>query len=157
MRLALLAEAAAELEDAAAWYDDRSEGLGEEFLSVAREAAHLIAESAETWPMWPGAPARIPPIRRFLLPRFPYALAYQAFPVFSPSWPSCMSGGDRCIGSAGHGDDSQRDLRRRFGVCANHLGARTVVRQFPESCRRNATPNDRTRVLARRSGVPHLR
>ena len=80
MRLALLAEAEAELEDAAAWYDDRSEGLGEEFLSVAREAAHLIAESAETWPMWPGAPARIPPIRRFLLPRFPYALAYQAFP-----------------------------------------------------------------------------
>ena len=48
MRLALLAEAEAELEDAAAWYDDRSEGLGEEFLSVAREAAHLIAESAET-------------------------------------------------------------------------------------------------------------
>ena len=47
MRLALLAEAEAELEDAAAWYDDRSEGLGEEFLSVAREAAHLIAESAE--------------------------------------------------------------------------------------------------------------
>lgn len=50
MRLALLAEAEAELENAAAWYDDRSEGLGDEFLSVAREAAHLIAESAETWP-----------------------------------------------------------------------------------------------------------
>jgi len=57
VRLALLAEAEAELENAAAWYDDRSEGLGDEFLSVAREAAHLIAESAETWPMWPGAPA----------------------------------------------------------------------------------------------------
>jgi hypothetical protein len=31
-------------------------------------------------------------------------------------------------------------------VCVNHLGARTMVRQFPESCRRNATPNDRTRT-----------
>ena len=80
MRLALLAEAEAELDDAATWYDDRSEGLGDEFISVAREAILLIAESAETWPLWPGAPARIPPIRRFLLPRFPYALAYQIFP-----------------------------------------------------------------------------
>ena len=34
MRLALLAEAEAELEDAAAWYDDRSERLGKEFLSA---------------------------------------------------------------------------------------------------------------------------
>ena len=38
MRLALLAEAEAELDDAATWYDDRSEGLGDEFISVAREA-----------------------------------------------------------------------------------------------------------------------
>ncbi len=80
MRLALLAEAEAELDDAATWYDDRSEGLGDEFMSVAREAMMLLVESAETWPVWPGAPARIPPIRRFLLPRFPYSLAYQAFP-----------------------------------------------------------------------------
>lgn len=80
MRLALLAEAEAELDDAATWYDDRSEGLGDEFMSVAREAMLLIVDSAETWPLWPGAPARIPPVRRFLLPRFPYALAYQVFP-----------------------------------------------------------------------------
>jgi hypothetical protein len=80
VRLALLAEAEAELDDAATWYDDRSEGLGDEFMSVAREAMMLLVESAETWPVWPGAPARIPPIRRFLLPRFPYSLAYQAFP-----------------------------------------------------------------------------
>ena len=80
MKLALLAEAEAELEDAATWYDDRSEGLGDEFLAVAREAMMLIVDSAETWPLWPGAPARLPPIRRFRLPRFPYAVAYQAFP-----------------------------------------------------------------------------
>ena len=42
MRLALLAEAEAELEDAATWYDDRSEGLGDEFMDVAREAMVLI-------------------------------------------------------------------------------------------------------------------
>jgi len=80
VRLALLAEAEAELEDAATWYDDRSEGLGDEFMDVAREAMMLIVDSPETWPIWPKAPPRLPPIRRFLLPRFPYAIAYQAFP-----------------------------------------------------------------------------
>ncbi len=52
-------------------------------MSVAREALLLLVESAETWPLWSGAPPRIPPIRRFSLPRFPYALAYQAFPGLS--------------------------------------------------------------------------
>jgi hypothetical protein len=80
VRLALLAEAEAELDDAATWYDDRSEGLGDEFLAVAREAMSLVTESPETWTHWPGVPARIPPIRHFMLPRFPYAIAYQATP-----------------------------------------------------------------------------
>jgi len=80
VRLALLAEAEAELDDAATWYDDRSEGLGDEFMDVAREAMALVVDSPETWPLWPGAPARLPPIRRFRLPRFPYAIAYQVFP-----------------------------------------------------------------------------
>lgn len=75
MRLALLAEAEAKLDDAATWYDDRSEGLGDEFMDVSREAMMPIVDSPDTWPLWPKAPARLPPIRRFLLPRFPYAIA----------------------------------------------------------------------------------
>lgn len=67
MRLALLAEAEAELDNAATWYDDRSEGLGDEFMDVAREAMALVVDSPETWPLWPGAPARLPPIRRLEL------------------------------------------------------------------------------------------
>jgi hypothetical protein len=51
MRLALLAEAEAELDDAATWYDDRSEGLGDEFMDVAREAMALVVDSPETWPL----------------------------------------------------------------------------------------------------------
>jgi hypothetical protein len=49
VRLALLAEAEAELEDAATWYDDRSEGLGDELIAVAREAMVLVAESPDRW------------------------------------------------------------------------------------------------------------
>lgn len=58
MRLAQLAEAEAEHENAATWYDDRSEGRGDEFMDVAREAMALIVDSPETWPLWPKAPAR---------------------------------------------------------------------------------------------------
>lgn len=49
-------------------------------MDVAREAMALVVDSPETWPLGPGALARLPPIRRFRLPRFPYAIAYQAFP-----------------------------------------------------------------------------
>jgi hypothetical protein len=34
VRLALLAEAESELDDAAAWYDDQRPGLGDELLAV---------------------------------------------------------------------------------------------------------------------------
>jgi hypothetical protein len=43
VRLALLAEAEAELDDAATWYDDRSGGLGDELMDVSREAMALEA------------------------------------------------------------------------------------------------------------------
>jgi hypothetical protein len=43
-------------------------------MAVAREAMMLLVDSPETWPLWPKAPARLPPICRFLLPRFPYAI-----------------------------------------------------------------------------------
>lgn len=82
MRVELLAEAEAELDDAAAWYDERREGLGDEFLLGAHDALLVISEAPESWPRRPGSPARIPPIRRFVLPRFPYSIAYQTYPNF---------------------------------------------------------------------------
>lgn len=80
MRLALLAEAESELDDAAAWYDDQRPGLGDELLVDVRNALDAITETPDTWPRWPAAPARIPPIRRFVLPRFPDSIAYQLHP-----------------------------------------------------------------------------
>jgi toxin ParE1/3/4 len=77
VKVVLLAEAEAELDDAAAWYDARSIGLGDELMDAVYEALTVVEEAPNTWPRWPGAPARIPPIRRFVLRRFPYALAYQ--------------------------------------------------------------------------------
>jgi hypothetical protein len=71
VKLVLLAEAEAELEDAAVWYDERSPGLGDELLEDIQRGLHMISEAPETWPRWPSTPARIPPIRRFVLQRFP--------------------------------------------------------------------------------------
>jgi plasmid stabilization system protein ParE len=42
------------------------------------QALDVICEAPHAWPRWPAAPGRIPPIRRFLLTRFPYAIACQA-------------------------------------------------------------------------------
>jgi toxin ParE1/3/4 len=82
VKIALLAEAEAELDDAAAWYDEQRDGLGDELLLEVQNALAIIVEAPETWSRWPGAPPRIPAIRRFLLQRFSYAIAYQSHPDF---------------------------------------------------------------------------
>lgn len=82
MRIVLLAEAQAELDDATEWYDNQRAGLGDELLLAVDDALVIIAESPESWPRWPDAPARIPPIRKFVLARFPYAIAYQVHADF---------------------------------------------------------------------------
>ena len=83
MRLALLAEAEVELDEAATWYDDRSEGLGDEFISVAREAMLLIADSAERDRNWDAAPDRNDLKDLFFLG---VALPYSDFVVTEKAW-----------------------------------------------------------------------
>ena len=79
MRLVLLAEAEAELDEAAIWYDERRDGLGDELLRAVHSAFIVISEAPESWPCWPDTRPRTPTIRRFVLPRFPYAIAYQVY------------------------------------------------------------------------------
>jgi hypothetical protein len=47
--------------------------------SDEKDALAIIVDAPATWVRWPGAPARIPPIRRFLPQRIP-GIAYQAHP-----------------------------------------------------------------------------
>ena len=68
-------EADAEAESAAVWYEDRQDGLGQDFLAELERAFTLVSESPATWPLWPGMPESLG-IRRFLLSRFPYGIAY---------------------------------------------------------------------------------
>jgi hypothetical protein len=61
--------AEAELQDAAAWYDERSPGLGLRFVLAVRAKTDDVAEAPDRWPLAAGT-------RRVLLGRFPYALVY---------------------------------------------------------------------------------
>lgn len=71
----LSAQASAELDNAATWYDEQRAGLGAEFMDVLDETLATLAE-------WPhsGAPVDDVPadleVRRAPLARFPYHVGY---------------------------------------------------------------------------------
>lgn len=71
------AEAASELDAAAAWYDEQRPGLGEAFIDAVATALGLVAD-------WPGSGMPVPSvapgldIRRVPVARFPYHLPYVA-------------------------------------------------------------------------------
>jgi hypothetical protein len=60
-----------ELEDAAAWYETRREGLGHGFTHEVMAAAAKIGQLPEAWPRWPGTEFRVVRVKRF-----PYHLPY---------------------------------------------------------------------------------
>jgi plasmid stabilization system protein ParE len=62
--------AEAELQDAAAWYDERSPGLGLGFILAVRKKSEELLEAPQRWPFAAGS-------RRVLMGRFPYALVYR--------------------------------------------------------------------------------
>jgi len=79
VKLQLHPDAEDELGQAALWYEQRVAGLGEDLLTEVDRWLEVIVETPLTWHRWPDAPALVPPVRRALLSRFPFAIAYQAF------------------------------------------------------------------------------
>ncbi|HYD51092.1 MAG TPA: type II toxin-antitoxin system RelE/ParE family toxin [Gemmatimonadaceae bacterium] len=69
-RLFVRDDAAADIEAAAEWYEERRAGLGGEFLRAVRATLAAV----ERWPEQFGVARE--PIRRALLRRFPYAVFY---------------------------------------------------------------------------------
>lgn len=57
---------------AAAWYEQRELGLGQEFVDELERTIEAIAEAPESWPVSPDDPRA----RRILLARFPYSVVY---------------------------------------------------------------------------------
>lgn len=69
-RVIFLEEADADLTNAMRWYEERREGLGDEFLSSVDGAVASIRARPESFPKVRGE------IRRVLLRRFPYAVYF---------------------------------------------------------------------------------
>lgn len=63
-----------ELTEAAQFYDMESPGLGSSFLDEVERCTQAILKHPEAGPIVTG------PVRRRLLPRFPYALLYSVKP-----------------------------------------------------------------------------
>ena len=64
------AAAKAEFRDAVLRYEEGCPGLGDKFARALRAAADLISSGPERWPTKNG-------LRRYVLRRFPYTIAYR--------------------------------------------------------------------------------
>ncbi|WP_437756632.1 type II toxin-antitoxin system RelE/ParE family toxin [Sorangium sp. So ce1389] len=61
----------------AVWYDERRPGLGDEFVAEVSSALARIGEVPGAFPSWPAASAASLHIRRAVLDRFPYVIAFE--------------------------------------------------------------------------------
>jgi plasmid stabilization system protein ParE len=101
MRLPFEADAVAEFEDAAAWYEREREGYGALFVWEVRRAVDRAAALPRSGPRVPGTdPER--DVRRFVVRRFPYLVI------------TAIVAGQRAVVAVAHG-------RRRPGYWRDRL------------------------------------
>ncbi|XXX82473.1 type II toxin-antitoxin system RelE/ParE family toxin [Sorangium sp. So ce134] len=80
MRVELHPEARAELRAAAIWYDEQRAGLGDEFVAEISSMVDKIGEVPESFQIWPGTSSSPRSIRRAVINRFPYVIAFEVHP-----------------------------------------------------------------------------
>lgn len=74
MKLSYHAAVQREVEDACCWYDERKEGLGNEFFQEFERVLEMIEENPQAFPLAQLGRRKAP------LKRFPYAVAYRVLP-----------------------------------------------------------------------------
>jgi len=77
VRVELHPEARAELRAAAIWYDERRPGLGDEFIAEGSSVLDKIGEVPASFQIWPGTSPASRSIRRAVVNRFPYVIAFE--------------------------------------------------------------------------------
>ena len=90
-------DAREEFQKAIAWYEQASVGKGQVFLLAVREVVRRIADSPNAGHPYEG-------LRRWLVPRFPYAIVYQTDPIIT------------VVAVADHRDDSASPPNRSLAV-----------------------------------------
>ena len=100
MRVVLHPEADAEVQTAAFWYDEQRPGLGGEFMAEVTAVLQKVEAAPHSFPRWPGVSGTAEPVRRAVMHRFPYLVAFEGH---ASSWQSRMANGGHSIGwSARH-------------------------------------------------------
>jgi hypothetical protein len=77
VQVVLHPEADAEAQAAALWYDERRPGLGDEFLAEVSAVLQRIEGAPHSFPRWPGVGGTAKPVRKAMLHRFPYLVAFE--------------------------------------------------------------------------------
>ena len=108
MRVRFHPGAAADLTSAGDWYEQQLPGLGADLADEVAHALDTITEHPMTWPLWPEVGEAVG-VRRFLLARFPFAVAYVVegsdvivLAVAHPEFREWGTAGIRAFGKSGH-------------------------------------------------------
>jgi len=64
---------------AASRYERERVSLGDEFVAAVDAALEVIGANPEAWAVWPDIRQDDPPIRRYVMPRFPCVIGFQVF------------------------------------------------------------------------------
>jgi hypothetical protein len=59
---------------AASRYERERVSLGDEFVAAVDAALEVLGANPEAWAVWPDIRQDDPPIRRYVMPRFPYVI-----------------------------------------------------------------------------------
>ena len=120
MRVDLHPEARAELRSGALWYEERRDGLGEEFVAAVDAVFLRIGKAPKSFPRWAGTEKAPAVIRKAPVERFPYA-GYQL-----------DSNSIRVGGTRNKSVPSYRPIHR-VGSVASYIQARVRGRARTES------------------------
>jgi toxin ParE1/3/4 len=74
--LLLRPDAAAEMDEAADWYDRQRDGLGDEFLDEVKATFKVIEGDPLRYALYEGRRLK-KPVRRALVKRFPYVVSFE--------------------------------------------------------------------------------
>lgn len=71
LKIKLSSEAIKEIHESYEWYEDRSLGLGEQFIEFMDHTLKLVLQNPE------GYPNKIGPYREIVFSKFPYLIVYE--------------------------------------------------------------------------------
>ena len=77
MRVELHPEAREELRIDTFWYEERGDGLGDDFVAAVDATLQRIKQFPESFPAWPGVGRTVRLIRKASVEGFPYLVAFE--------------------------------------------------------------------------------